>query len=144
MAAAATAKTTVEQITAAGNTAFKDVIEKSLAGVNELNADSKKNMEAIVASVTAAAKGVETLSAETVAYSKTAFENQVAVAKTLASVKSVQEAFEIQSTFAKSTFEGYMAQMTKASEIMTATMKESFKPLNERVTATVERLQAAR
>ncbi len=141
---ATAAKSAVEQITSAGNTAFKDVIEKSLAGVNELNADSKKNLEAIVASVTAAAKGVETLSAETVAYSKSAFESQVAAAKTLAGVKSIQEVFEIQSTFAKAAYEGYMAQMTKASEIMTATMKESFKPLNARVTATVERLQAAR
>ena len=141
---ATAAKSAVEQITSAGNTAFKDVIEKSLAGVNELNADSKKNLEAIVASVTAAAKGVETLNAETVAYSKSAFESQVAAAKTLAGVKSIQEVFEIQSTFAKAAYEGYMAQMTKASEIMTATMKESFKPLNARVTATVERLQAAR
>jgi phasin family protein len=144
MAAAATAKKTVEDIATVGNAAFKDVIEKSLSGLNDLNAQSKQNLEAIVASVTATAKGVEALSAETVAYSKTAFESQVAAAKTLSGVKSVQEAFEVQSTFAKSAFEGYMAQMTKASEIMTATMKESFKPLNERVTATVELLQAAR
>ena len=141
---ATTTKSNVEQFTAAGNTAFKDLIEKSLAGMNEMNADSKKNLEAVVASVTAAAKGVEALSAETITYSKTALESQVAAAKSLSGVKSVQEAFEIQSSFAKSAYEGYMAQMTKASEIMTAAMKESFKPLNERVTATVERLQAAR
>ena len=137
-------KSTVEQFTTVGNTAFKDVIEKSLAGVNDMNAHSKKNLEAVVASVTAAAKGIEALSAETMTYSKAALESQIAAAKSLSGVKSVQEAFEIQSSFAKSAYEGYMAQMTKASEIMTAAMKESFKPLNERVTATVERLQAAR
>ena len=51
---AETLKTTVEQFTTAGNQAFKDNVEKSLAALNEMNAYSKKNLEAVVASVTAA------------------------------------------------------------------------------------------
>ncbi|MDF2902104.1 MAG: phasin family protein, partial [Phenylobacterium sp.] len=38
----------------------------------------------------------------------------------------------------------YMAEFSKMSEIMSASVKDSVKPLNERVTAAVERLQAAR
>ena len=37
-----------------------------------------------------------------------------------------------------------MTQMGKVSEIMTASMKDAVKPINERVTATVEAFQAAR
>jgi len=37
-----------------------------------------------------------------------------------------------------------LAQFGKATEIFTASMKDSFKPINERVTATVESFQAAR
>lgn len=144
MAAAETVKTTVEQFTTAGNQAFKDAVEKSLAGMNEANAYSKKNLEAVIASVTAAAKGAEALGAETIAYSKAAMENQVAAAKSLSGAKSVQEVVELQTTFAKSALEAYIAQMSKASEIVSASMKDSLKPLNERVTAAVERLQAAR
>lgn len=144
MAAAETVKSTVEQFTTAGNQAFKDAVEKSLAGLNEVNAYSKKNLEAVIASVTAAAKGAEALGAETIAYSKAAMENQVAAAKSLSGAKSVQEVVELQTGFAKSALEAYIAQVSKASEIVSASMKDSLKPLNERVTATVERLQAAR
>ena len=144
MAAAQSAKSTVEQITTAGNTAFKDAVDKSLTALNDVNAHSKKNLEAVIASVTAAAKGAEALTTETLAFSKTAVEAQVAAAKSFSGVKSVQELFELQSSFAKSTMESYMTQMGKVSEILTASMKDTVKPINERVTATVEAFQAAR
>lgn len=138
------AKSTVEQVSAATNVAFKDGVEKTLSALNDANSYSKKNLEAVVASVTAATKGAEALSAQAVAYSKKSFEDNVAAAKTLAGAKSFQEAVELQSTFAKSAMEAYMAEMGRVSEIFQASIKDAVKPLNERVTATVERLQAAR
>ena len=139
-----TAKAAVEQFTAVGNKAFKDTFEKSMSAFTELNADSKKNFEAVVASVTAATKGAESLGAHAVAFSKKAVEDQVAAAKTLAGAKSVQEVIELQTGFAKSAFETYVAEMNKMAEIVAASMKESSSPLNARVTALVERVQAAR
>ena len=139
-----TLKSTVEQFTAAGNQAFKDNVEKSLVALNELNAQSKKNLEAVVASVTAATKGAEELGAETMAFSKKAFDEQVAAAKSLAGAKSVQEVVELQTSFAKTALETYMAEFAKMSDTVSASVKESMKPLNERVTATVEKFQAAR
>lgn len=141
---AATAKATVEQFATAGNQAFKDGVEKSLAALNDVNAYSKQNLEAVVASVTAAAKGAEALGAQAMAYSKKAMEEQVAAAKSLAGAKSVQEVVELQTAFAKTSLEAYMAEMTKMGETVAASVKDSMKPLNERVTATVEKLQAAR
>ena len=38
----------------------------------------------------------------------------------------------------------YVAQLGQLTETVSASVKDSVKPLNERVTATVERLQAAR
>jgi phasin family protein len=140
---AETLKTTVEQFTTAGNQAFKDSIEKSLSALGEANTHSKKNMEAMVASVTAATKGAEALGAHAMAYSKKAVEDQVAAAKSLAGAKSVQEVVELQTSYAKSALEAYVGQMNKASELVAASMKEAFQPLNERVTAMVEKIQAA-
>src|SRR5690606_23830446 len=105
---------------------------------------SKKNLEAVIASVTASTKGAEALGAQAMAYSKKAVEDQVAAAKSLSGAKSIQEVVELQTTFAKSALEAYMAEVGKMSEIVSASMKDSLKPLNERVTAAVERLQAAR
>jgi phasin family protein len=140
---AETIKSTVEQFTAAGNQAFKDNIEKSLGALGEVNAHSKKNLEAVVASVTAATKGAEALGAQAMAYSKKAMEDQVAAAKSLSSAKSVQEVVELQTAYAKGFLEAYIAQMNKASETVAASVKESFHPINERVTAFVERFQTA-
>lgn len=142
--AAETVNNTVEQFTTAGNVAFKDAVEKSLASLNEVNAHSKKNLEAVIASVTASTKGAEALGAQAMAYSKKAVESQVAAAKSLSGAKSIQEVVELQTTFAKSALEAYMAEFSKMSEIVSASVKDSVKPLNERVTAAVERLQAAR
>ena len=137
-------KSTVEQFTAAGNQAFKDSIEKSLSALGELNTHSKKNVEAVVASVTAATKGAEALGAQAMAFSKKSLEDQAAAARSLTSAKSVQEVVELQTAWAKSAFESYVSEMNKASETVAASVKESFQPINERVTAFVERIQAAR
>jgi phasin family protein len=144
MAAAEAAKSTVEQFTAATNVAFKDSFEKGLAALNELNAHSKKNLEAVVASATASAKGAEALGAQAMAFSKAVFDTQVTAAKSLAGAKSVQEVVELQTSFAKSALETYMAEFGKMSDTVSSSVKESMKPLNERVTAVVEKFQAVR
>ena len=144
MAAAEAAKNTVEQFTAASNVAFKDGVEKSLAAMNELNTHSKKNLEALVASTTAATKGAEALGAQAMAFSKAIFDTQVSAAKSLAGAKSVQEVVELQTAFAKSALETYMSQFGAMSETVSSSVKESMKPLNERVTAVVEKFQAVR
>jgi phasin family protein len=137
-------KSTVDQFTSAGNQAFKDSIEKSLSALGEINTHSKKNLEAVVASVTAATKGAEALGAQAMAFSKKNLEDQVAAAKSLTSAKSVQEVVELQTAWAKSALEAYISEMNKASETVASSVKESFQPINERITALVERIQAAR
>jgi phasin family protein len=144
MAAADTAKKTVDQFTAASSVAFKDGVEKSLAAMNDMNAQSKKNLEAIVASATASAKGAEAMGAQAMAFSKTMFDAQVSAAKSLSGAKSLQEVVELQNAFAKSALETYMSELGKMSETFSASMKESMKPIHERVTATVEKFQAVR
>jgi phasin family protein len=144
MAAADAAKTTVEQFTTATNVAFKDGVEKTLAALNEVNANSKKNLEALVASATAATKGAETLGAQAMAFSKSVFDGQMAAARSFASAKSVQEVVELQTAYAKSALETYMSEFGKMADACAACVKDSLKPINERVTETVERLQAVR
>ena len=144
MAAAEAAKSTFEQFTSASNVAFKEGVEKSLASLNELNADSKKNLEALVASATASAKGAEALGAQAMAFSKAVFDTNVSAAKALAGAKSVQEVVELQTAFAKTALETYMSEFGKMTETVSSSVKESMKPLNERVTAVVEKYQAVR
>lgn len=144
MSVAETAKSTVEQFTVASNTAFKDGVEKTLAAFNEANSLSKKNVEAVVASVTAAARGAETVGAQAMAFSKKAFDDQISAARSLATAKSMQEVVELQSTLARTFLENYMSEVGKLTETVSTSVKDSMKPLNERVTDIVERIQATR
>jgi phasin family protein len=128
----------------ASNTVFKEGIEKSIAAMYEMNAHSKKNLEAVLASMTAATKGAETVGARAIAFSKKSVEDQIAASKALASAKSVQEVVELQTTFAKSAFEAMVAEVTEIAGAMSGSVKEAMTPINERVTAMVERVQAVR
>ncbi|HUZ14522.1 MAG TPA: TIGR01841 family phasin [Caulobacteraceae bacterium] len=139
-----TLKTTVDQFAAAGNQAFKDSVEKSLSAFGEINVHSKKNLEAVVASMTAATKGAEALGAQAMAFSKRNLEDHAAAARSLTAAKSVQEVVELQTAWAKGAMESYIAEMTRASETVAASVKATFQPINERVTAFVERIQAGR
>ncbi len=142
--AAETLKTTTDQFTNAGAQAFRDSVEKTLAGINDVNAHSKANLEAVIASLTAATKGAESLGSQAIAFTKKSVEDQVAAAKTLAGAKSVQEAVELQTSFAKSALEAYLANVSAMSETVTTSVKDVFKPINARAAAVVEKVQAAR
>ena len=137
-------KNTVEQATAAGNQAFKDTVEKSLSGLNELNALSKRNLEAMVASMTAATKGAESVGSQAMSYAKRSTEDSVAAAKALATAKSMQEVVELQTAYAKTALETYLAEMNRMSETVATSVKNSLAPLNERVTAVMEKAQSVR
>lgn len=141
---ASTAKAQAEKVQAAGAQAFKDGLEKTTASLTELGAQSKLNLDAVVASTTAAQKGAEALSAQALSYGKSSWESGVAAAQTFSKARSVQELIELQTAFTKSAMEVYMAEMTKMTETLTSSVKDSFKPINERVTASVEKFQAAR
>jgi phasin family protein len=143
-AAGKTAKTAADQAAAFGKPTFMDTVETSLNNFTEISAVSKRNMEALTDSFNAASQGAQALGAQAVAYSKKAFEDQVAVSKSLAAAKTVQEAMDIQADFAKQAIDGYLAELNRWTDTFTATAKSTFKPINERVTATVEQLQATR
>lgn len=137
-------KATVDQFTTAGNQAFKEQVDKSLSALNDVNAQGKRNLEAVVASVTAATKGAEALGAQALAYSKKALEDNIAQARALTGARSVQEVVELQTSFAKTAMEFYIGELNRASETVSATLKDSFRPINERTSALVETFQAAR
>ena len=142
--AAETAKATAERFAETGNQAFKESVEKSLAAFADINSHSKRNLEAVVASVTAATQGAETLGAQVTAFSKKAAEDHMAATKTLTSAKSLQEAVEFQTSYAKTFLDAYLAEMNKWSDIVSGSVKESMRPINERVSAVVEQFQTAR
>ncbi len=139
---AQTAKSATDQAADFGHQAFKTTVDRSLEAFDGFASQSKLNLEAMADSVSAAAEGAQTLSAQAAAFTRKALEDQVSTAKKLAACKSVQEAFDIQSGYAKSAVESYLAELTKWSDCMAASMQRSLKPINERMSATAEQFAA--
>lgn len=134
----------VEKASTASNQAFKDAADRSLSALNELNGQGKSNLEAMMASVTSATRGAEALGAHVMSYAKISMESQVEAARQMSSARSMQEIVELQTAFAKKAMEGYMAEMNRASEIVSNAVKDSMKPLNERAAAMTEAVQSQR
>src|ERR1700740_188051 len=127
-----------------GGEALKTGFEKAAKSYDHFLGYGKETVEAYTKAANVAAKGAETLHNEIFAYSKQSMEDTMAATKALLATKSVHEAFELQSDFAKTAFDTYVAQMTKLSEIMANTTKDSFAPIQGRVQAWVDTVQSAR
>jgi phasin family protein len=141
--AAKTATEAFETFTTTSSETVRENIDRSLAAFSEASSFGKQNMEAWMASATAAQKGFEVLSARAVAFQKAALENHVAVAKSLMTSKSVQEFTEKQNDYAKSSFEAYVAELTTVSDLVQGVAKETLQPINERVNAVGQLIQTA-
>ena len=142
--AADKAAATAEYAIANGAEAFKAGFEKAIKNYDAVLGYGKDTAEAVMKSATVAGKGVESLNNELYAYSKQSLEDSITATKAIMGSKSLHEAFEYQSDFAKSAFESYISEMTKFGELFTATTKDSFAPLQGRVEAWLDVVQTTR
>ena len=127
-----------------GAEAMKAGFEKAIKGYDTVLGYGKDTVEAYMKSATVAGKGIETINSEIYSFSKDAIEESIAASKAILGSKSIHEAFELQTDYAKSAFESYVGELTKVSELFTSTTKSTFAPLQGRVQAWVEVVQSAR
>jgi len=125
----------------AGADAIKAGFDKAIAGYDNVVGYNKDTAEALIRSATVAGKGAESLNNEFYAYAKQSLEDSLAAGKAFLAAKSVHEAIEIQTGFAKTAFENYVAELTKFNKLLTATAKDSFAPLEGRAQAWVDLVQ---
>jgi phasin family protein len=73
-------------------------------------------------------KGWQAIASEFADYSKKSFEDGSAALEKLFGAKSLEKAIEVQSEYAKTSYEGFVAEATKLGELYTDLAKESYKP----------------
>ncbi|MDA4847768.1 phasin family protein [Hoeflea poritis] len=95
----------------------------------------KDAMENMLKSYSAMAQGMQTLTTEASDYSKKSYEENAAVIEQLFGAKTLEKAFEIQSEYAKNSYEGFVAQATKMSEIYADAARNAYKPYEAAVAA---------
>ena len=88
----------------------------------------KDNVEATMRSFGVLSKGTQAIAAEFADYSKKSFEDGTKVWEKLLGAKSLDKAIEIQSDYAKTAFEGFVAQASKIGELYADLAKEAYRP----------------
>ena len=103
----------------------RDPMIKNIEDVQKLSKDS---MDATMKSFGMLSKTTQAIATEVADYSKKSFEDGSKVMEKLLGVKSFEKAIEIQTDYAKSAYEGFVAQATKIGELYADLAKETYKP----------------
>jgi len=156
--AAASAEVVSETITATADTvaaATEEAIETASAitptrstltagmktmmkSTEDLVAFGQANLEAFVKSGQIWSAGVQELTKQFASTAKASFEESVSTFKAISTAKSVKEAMELQSTFAKSALEKAMAESNKLTDASIKLTEQTLAPITARVTVAVE------
>ena len=99
-----------------------------LKNFDEMQKLSKDNMDVAMKSFGTVSKSFQAIAVEIADYSKKSFEDGTAAAEKLFGAKSIEKAIEIQTDYAKSAYEGFVAQATKMGELYADLAKETYKP----------------
>ncbi len=100
-----------------------------LKGFEEFQKVGKDGFDAAVRSYGEMNKGFQAITAEVTDYSKKAFEDSTRAFELLVGAKSFELAVEIQSQYAKTAHDTYMAEMSKIGEMYVGMAKDAYKPV---------------
>jgi len=125
--AATLTKTQVEK---ASKAAFKSY--------DQFTALNKDAIDAVFKSGSILAKGYETLGKEVMAFTQNTVDANVAATKALFGAKTLREVIDLQSDFARTSFDKTLAESAKLSELSVKVAKDAFEPIQSRVKDTVQ------
>ena len=121
---------------------MKTAMEKSSRMGEDMVDFAKGNVEAMVASARVAAKAGETIGQEAADYSRRHLESATAAFKSFATVKSPTELFQLQSEYAKASFDSAVAEASKLSESMMKFAGDIAQPLSNRYAMAAEKFKS--
>jgi len=108
-------------------------------GYDELVSFNKDNVEAYVEAGNVMQKAAENLSKEFTTFAQSSTDKAVAHAKALMGCKTFAEVMQLQNSYAKESFDTYVKQTGKMSELSMKAANDAFAPIKGRMTAAVEK-----
>jgi phasin family protein len=97
--------------------------------VEDIQQYGKEHLETVVASATTVQNGLQAIASAYGEYTKKSFEDTKSFVEKLSGVKSLDKAIEVQTEFAKSAYETFVAESQKIAGLYTDLAKQTFKPL---------------
>ncbi len=117
---------------------MKEGVAKAMKTAEEMVAFSQGNIEAMMKASQIFASGFQEISKHVAASSKASIDESMAFSKSLISVKSVKEALEMQSGFARSAIEKAVAESSKLTDETVKLTENAIAPLTARLALAVE------
>lgn len=103
--------------------------ERDMAnGFDDMQKASKDGMDGAMKGISTLTKGFQAIAVEAADYSKKSFETGTATLEKLMAAKSIDKVVEVQGDYLRSSYEGYVAEMTKMGEMMVGLTKDFYKP----------------
>jgi hypothetical protein len=90
-----------------------------------------QSFEAAGRSLSEVNRGFQAIAAEMTEYSKKAFNDAIRTWEQLIGVKSLEQAIQIQSDYAKRVYENHMAELSKLGEMCVGMVQAASKPVDE-------------
>jgi phasin family protein len=109
-----------------------------MKSTEDLVAFGQANLEAFMKSGQIWSAGVQELTKQMATSAKASFEESVSTFKAISTAKSVKEAMDLQSTFAKAALEKAMAESNKLTDASIKLTEQTLAPITARVTVAVE------
>jgi phasin family protein len=96
--------------------------------IDDMQKLGKDNVDATVKSLGAFAKSLQAITVELADYSKKQFEQTAAATEKLLGAKSFEKAIEVQTDYAKTAYESFVAETSRLGELYADLAKEAYKP----------------
>lgn len=101
---------------------------------------AKDAVDAVAQAGTIFSKGLQDIGKLVLGLAQVSVEEGVAASQQLLAAKTLRELVDVQSAVAKQQFDRLLSESSRLSDLSVKLVEESFAPLTERVTATVEKL----
>ena len=122
---------------------MKEGVEKAMKTAEELVAFNQGNIEALVKASQIWASGMQDLSKHLAATAQSTLDESMSALKAMTSVKSLKDAFDLQSSFARSALEKSLAESGKLTDASFKLTEQALAPITARVTVAVEKFAKA-
>jgi phasin family protein len=119
-------------------TPIKQGVTRAMKTAEQIAQFHQGNMEAIVKSSQIWASGLQDLSKHVATNAQATMEETISTFRAMTSVKSLKEAFELQSSFARASMEKAMSESSKLTETGLKLAEQAYAPITARVNAAVE------
>src|SRR5690242_12864152 len=128
-----------QSIFADANERGQDFAKRGQKVAEELADLARANVEAVVEAGRVASEGARSIGQDVVASSRDGVEKTADAIRSLAEAKSPTEYLQLQSEFARQSFDRAVAESSKLTESLVKLAGEAFQPLSNRATANAER-----